>query len=220
MSLTIEEKKARKAEYDRLRRLNNLDQHKARAAKYREENREAISAYNAARYASDPEKYSRAASKWRIENKEAAAAARKHWRAQNLDRSRAINARWRAANRDVARAASRAWSKRNRARIRDKARALRAKYPARYRGYVQKRRALTRIGSISRDLVQKLMKLQRGKCACCARRLVSFHMDHIESLSRGGAHADENIQLLCRPCNQSKSNKDPIEFMQSRGMLL
>jgi hypothetical protein len=28
------------------------------------------------------------------------------------------------------------------------------------------------------------------------------------------------LQLLCRPCNLSKSARDPIEFMQERGMLL
>jgi hypothetical protein len=26
--------------------------------------------------------------------------------------------------------------------------------------------------------------------------------------------------LLCRPCNQSKSARDPIEFVQSRGFLV
>lgn len=39
-------------------------------------------------------------------------------------------------------------------------------------------------------------------------------------LARGGTNQRTNLQLLCPPCNLSKSAKDPIDFMQSRGFLL
>ena len=42
----------------------------------------------------------------------------------------------------------------------------------------------------------------------------------IKPLARGGTNQRTNLQLLCPPCNLSKSAKDPIDFMQSRGFLL
>jgi 5-methylcytosine-specific restriction endonuclease McrA len=47
-----------------------------------------------------------------------------------------------------------------------------------------------------------------------------YHLDHIVSLKRGGDNVDSNMQLLTKRCNQNKSAKDPIAFMQSRGFLL
>lgn len=77
-------------------------------------------------------------------------------------------------------------------------------------------------GELSSNIVEILMQRQRSQCACCRADLqrVGHHLDHIEPLVRGGSNADENVQLLCPPCNYSKSGRDPVEFMQSRGFLL
>lgn len=77
-------------------------------------------------------------------------------------------------------------------------------------------------GNISPSITNKLIFSQRGKCACCGDKLQksNMHRDHIIPLALGGNNSDENIQLLCRKCNQSKGAKHPIEFMQSRGYLL
>ena len=97
----------------------------------------------------------------------------------------------------------------------------RAAHPEWYRVYTENRRQRESSGELSRDLVPRLYKLQRGKCACCQQRLgKDFHLDHIISLSRGGLNVDANIQLLRPKCNSRKGSTDPIEFMQSMGMLL
>jgi 5-methylcytosine-specific restriction endonuclease McrA len=44
-------------------------------------------------------------------------------------------------------------------------------------------------------------------CAYCLCQCENLTMDHIEPLSRGGAHAAENIVPACRPCNSRKSDK-------------
>ena len=77
-------------------------------------------------------------------------------------------------------------------------------------------------GKISRDIAERLMILQKGKCPVCRvdLRVAGFHLDHMQALSNGGAHEDSNIQLLCPPCNLSKHAKHPVDFMQSRGFLL
>lgn len=76
-------------------------------------------------------------------------------------------------------------------------------------------------GTLSRDLTEKLLKRQKGKCACCGGVLsVDFQLDHIMPIALGGSNTDENIQLLHGLCNRRKAAKHPIDFMQERGFLL
>lgn len=44
-----------------------------------------------------------------------------------------------------------------------------------------------------------------GKCNCCSSG-VNLEYDHITPFSCGGSSDASNIQLLCMPCNRSKSN--------------
>lgn len=82
-------------------------------------------------------------------------------------------------------------------------------------------RRLQAPGCLSNDLLDRLYKLQKGKCPCCKRALgKDFHMDHIEPLSKGGANVDSNIQLLSSRCNLVKSAMDPLTFMQLNGFLI
>jgi 5-methylcytosine-specific restriction endonuclease McrA len=76
-------------------------------------------------------------------------------------------------------------------------------------------------GTLSPDLAKRLYALQRGKCPCCGKPLGdSYDMDHIVPIALGGPNTDDNIQLLRSRCNRQKGAKHPVEFMQSRGMLL
>lgn len=61
-------------------------------------------------------------------------------------------------------------------------------------------------GRVSRDEWVAICKRHGNKCAICHRRL-PLTMDHIKPLSRGGTHAVDNIQPLCKSCNSHKSNK-------------
>ncbi len=88
----------------------------------------------------------------------------------------------------------------------------------------QNRKALRRkqAGSVSKNIIQKLMSAQRGLCANCHADLSEsgHHLDHRHPISLGGEHADHNLELLCPTCNLRKSNKDPITWAQENGRLL
>lgn len=172
------------------------------------------------------------------------------WRAANLERERARRAAWYAANRSKAKASAAKWRAANpnygaeyRAANREKARASAAKWyadnpdkeksrkekwrkanPEACRIYNHSRRASKREagGNLSKDIAEKLFKLQRGKCACgCKQRLGdNFHRDHIMPLALGGTNTDDNIQLLRQRCNNQKHAKHPVDFMQQRGFLI
>lgn len=45
----------------------------------------------------------------------------------------------------------------------------------------------------------------QGKCARCGSR-ENLEFDHIVPVSRGGSNTERNVELLCEPCNRSKSD--------------
>lgn len=115
---------------------------------------------------------------------------------------------WNLANPGVAVARAAAWN---------------AKHPEIRRELIQNRRAKIRSTgeTLSKGIVEKLFKLQKGMCPCCTMPLGdNYHLDHIVPLFLGGSNTDANVQLLRQRCNNQKNKKHPVDFMQSRGFLL
>ena len=83
-----------------------------------------------------------------------------------------------------------------------------------------KRRQQKRDGKITAEQISDLFEKQKGTCVVCKCPLTKYQIDHILPLSKGGNHSIDNVQLLCPTCNRNKCNKDPIDFMQSKGYLL
>lgn len=87
------------------------------------------------------------------------------------------------------------------------------------RRYKHKRRSAE--GSLTMGIADRLYAIQKGKCVCCGVSIKDgYHMDHIMPLALGGTNTDNNIQLLSPSCNNKKSAKHPIDYMQSKGFLL
>lgn len=170
--------------------------------------------------------------------KPCACASQAAYRAANIDKVRSSEASYRAANQEKQKARSAARYAANpeemKARLAashaanpEKQKACIAKWKAAnqetVRIYHQNRHArkLKNGGVLSKCLVERLLKLQRGKCACCHVSIEDGnHMDHVIPLALDGPNEDLNIQLLCGPCNMSKGAKHPVDFMQTRGFLL
>lgn len=76
-------------------------------------------------------------------------------------------------------------------------------------------------GNLSKDIVNKLLDLQKGKCRICKTKINTgnMHLDHITPISKGGPNIDSNVQLLCPTCNLKKGAKLPEIHAQELGML-
>ena len=59
---------------------------------------------------------------------------------------------------------------------------------------------------ISQEVKDKVWNRDGGKCVDCGSN-ENLEFDHIIPHSKGGANTYRNIQLLCEPCNRSKSAK-------------
>ena len=156
---------------------------------------------------------------YRAANKEKIAAQRASYRVRNKVGIAEYLAAYYAANKQ--RSAS--YCAENKEKIAARKSAYDAAHPEKRRVYKQNRRArkLKNGGRLTYGLAEKLLMLQRGRCACCGKMLKGeYHLDHIVPLSRGGANEDCNIQLLSPYCNMSKGAKDPLYFMQQKGFLI
>jgi 5-methylcytosine-specific restriction endonuclease McrA len=60
--------------------------------------------------------------------------------------------------------------------------------------------------TISQSVKDKVWNRDNGKCVECDSN-EKLEFDHIIPVSKGGSNTYRNIQLLCEPCNRSKSDK-------------
>lgn len=177
---------------------------------------------------------------WKANNKEKVAVGAKAYRDSHKEEMKAIQDAWSAKFPEKRRATAKRYYERNHEKCRERSRAYYHKFPEKaadsrnayrarpeYRAINQnniaKRRARigATVGSLSDGIVAKLIKLQKGRCACCGGALFDdYHLDHIIPLALGGTNEDSNIQLLHAKCNLQKHAKHPVDFMQQKGFLL
>jgi len=73
-------------------------------------------------------------------------------------------------------------------------------------------------GKFTINDVRNLFAAQTGLCKACDTDLTvnGFHVDHVMPIKLGGSNSPENLQLLCAPCNLSKSAKHPDVWYHAR----
>lgn len=164
------------------------DRHKSeqrvRTAQYYRAHRTALLFAGRTRRQANPEKERQRRRAWYVLHKEQRRHSVRAWAVNNTDRRKQITANWAKAHPDLRRI------------------------------HKQNRRRRVGGGRLTRGLVKQLMQAQSGCCVYCGRHLAEYHIDHRVPLALGGPHCDENIQLLCPPCNLRKGSKSPETFAE------
>ena len=87
------------------------------------------------------------------------------------------------------------------------------------RNYKARKRAAP--GKHSAADIAEILRLQRGQCAYCRRKLGAvYDVDHIIALASGGTNDRRNLQIACWKCNRSKQADDPNTFARRNGLLI
>lgn len=145
------------------------------------------------------------------------AAKQAAWRAANAEHKRQDAARYYAENREERMAYSVAYHAAHTGARALYAAAYRRANPEVTKAQEARRRAReagAAVGKLPRDIERHLFDQQFGWCACCGADLAEtgYHVDHVTPLARGGAHAEDNLQLLTPKCNMAKGAKSPEEY--------
>jgi len=142
-------------------------------------------------------------------------AARRAYYAANRERFAAYQKKWVSANREQFDAYQAAYELANP----DKGRARRRKYalanPGRgavMQGLYRAVEAGAPIGLVPNDIKALLIEVYGPACMKPGCSGVDLTLDHIIPLSKGGAHAVFNLQLLCMSCNARKGNRSSVDY--------
>jgi len=173
----------------------NRDKSRAIKRKYREAN---------------PEKVAEGGRKWREANPGKRREHDRKYREANLEKERERSRKYREANPEKDKESKRKWAEAN---------------PENRKVRTHNRRARIKGngGTLSKCIVQRLIRLQKGKCACgCNADLkqTGHHLDHIMPLALGGLNDDANAQLLTPACNLRKGAMHPDDWARGLGRLI
>ncbi len=136
----------------------------------------------------------------------------RRWREKNLEHARALYQGYRANFTPEQLALEKARSKRYQEKHPDRVKATAERNQA-------NRRALKRVDGefISTQQWASIVEVFDKRCAyCCEPKKLG--MDHFVPLASGGKHIISNLVPCCRNCNSSKKDRDPFEWMESRGI--
>lgn len=123
------------------------------------------------------------------------------------------DARWR--DKDQIRAYMRAYVQRNKTAHNLRARLWSAVNRAAKARLLQKRRAAEKVGTLTATQWLRILDKHGRRCVLCGST-ERLEIDHIVPLSKGGEHAESNVQPLCRGCNARKGSK-PMSSLVSAG---
>lgn len=195
MTLSDEEKRAKRAEYMRAYYQANREKKAEYFRAYNKANREKVNAKSRAWGKANPEKKAAYTRAYYQANSEKANASKRAWREAHPEEARAKDRAYREANHEKILAAATV-----------KRRAAGMQPQVVLSPEEKKARRLAR-GTVSTRTRYQVLSV--GRCRNCGWSVADgarLHVDHVVPVSKGGASDISNLQALCAPCNLGKSD--------------
>lgn len=108
------------------------------------------------------------------------------------------------------------WYEKNKDSIKIRISQYKKDHPEQYQMYNNRRLALKKTTIVELFTIQDIVSMYGNKCFYCNDKF--DEIDHYIPLSKGGSHTLDNIRPSCKPCNLTKSNKLPDEFIKYKGI--
>ena len=180
---------------------------------YRAANKEKVSVTKKKAYVAKTDHYIKKSRDYYHLNKEDIAVKNKEYRESNKDVVLERKRVYRQNNRDKIATAEKEYYEKNKEYVNQRQRLYALANPHVQANVQAIRRSRIGDDKLSKGIFTKLFSEQLGVCNGCRVDLngnrKSVHIDHIMPLALGGRNIDENVQLLCAKCNQTKSTKHP-----------
>lgn len=140
------------------------------------------------------------------------------WAKDNPERTSEKMREYRQAHKDRLPGVERAWRRRNQERVAQNVTKWQKANWEKVRCYKAKNRAARLAAPTDNHTPAQLrehLATFNGHCAYCLKAIPEgdLHIDHIEPLARGGAHALENLVPTCSKCNLAKHSKTLLELL-------
>lgn len=211
-------------------------------SRYYLKNKQKICADSANRYAKNPEPYKRRSALRNKTCKEQIVAYRKKYRRDNSAILKAKDSAYQKLNRKRLSTRSRSYaaahpeqrcetqhkynvSNKGRTAMRNWARTI-GKLPehrAKRIASDARRRALETTSALpDANIAIEKISTSRHRCYYCGIKIErkKLHIDHLNPLARGGAHAAYNLVPACQTCNLTKGKKEPNRFVVGQQLLV
>lgn len=220
-----EDAKARQHAYT----IEHRDEIAVQKKAYYEANRDEIRAKAKARRGAHREEIAARGKVYRAVRPDKIAAKNKEYHAANRVELTTKNKKYRATHREEITARRKAYNAAHRDEIAVKNRAYFLAHPDKVRAAQQTRRArqIANGGTHTAAEWRALRDWFGNMCVCCGAT-TKLSKDHVVPLVAGGSDAIENLQPLCKPCNNTKHTKtldyrNPVlfeAFLQQAGKLV
>jgi 5-methylcytosine-specific restriction endonuclease McrA len=227
---------------------DNKDRERARKAATYKKNRELLLIKAAIYRANNKDKIRESQKAWVLKNKETLKKKHREYHAANKEKKNKQSKLHRLANVEKYEARFAQYREKHREKLRNQAREYyhnnkqkRAAYAAEYRKANKEKiqaywrspkgktvmmnamhRRRSRISKTSTVTSSEMLALKRKAKSCyyCGIKTNALTFDHIQPLTKGGAHTLDNLIMACAPCNSRKHAKDPHIFARQIGLLL
>lgn len=187
-----------------------------RKKEYIDANRDHVNRSNREWRKSNPDKQRTAVNNWRLNNPDKSREMSRRYAAKHQEQRRINCSEWRKKNTDRIKKSWQEWSKKNTEHLKEKRRIYEESFPERVQAgkHTRRTRLLNIFSKIDPEYVKFLKVTQDMCCNYCGQTMIKFQIDHIVPIARGGDNSNENLQLLCAPCNRQKGAKTDSEYRE------